>query len=707
MFIRTSKFIGLIFSALTLFSAANAQVYSPWVVTGNQPDTRDLGRLTETLYKNAGAETDREKAEAIWRYLLTDGRFVEPGVFYHIAGWAYEEPMGEVLDPLRLLNSYGFGLCYQVAPLLEALWEAGGFPDARTWFLTGHAVTEVYFDGKYNMLDSDMLGYTTVGQGDPRASPIASVRELEDDEKIILGKLLAADKADPSRVADPWYPADLRAKAMAGYSEVFTSKENNWLFYFKRFPAGHTMDFVLRPGEKLIRSFEPESEGLFYLPYKRVRGTLKEFPRELERYQIRTEDGPHSQKDSRLWATGRIEFHAPLNWEGSYYPLFNKNLRLPSDRNEPLRRKDPSLPAVAVFEMPTPYVLINAEFKLEPTLSTPAHHLTLATSIDGGRSWQHAGSLSGPFDGSWRIEPQVLTVSEHGMASAVSGKYGYLVRLTLSGPKSGEAALRDVMLSSLIQLNPRTLPALEPGENRLSFMPGPQRKRWDMPVDISRIGEFAVRFDAVEYVEEESNGLLLPQSTGGESRIIFEVSAPDGSELQSVHAGGRFLVLRGLGPEKLTAETRKTALSQSHRTAGGSLAWALSPDGPGQPLWDFGPPSEWHDNESVERLLLWPEVDQEISGLPAGTKKVYVRYALKGMALDDIRLAAFTAGASEASPLRVTHDWYSRGSRMSHSLEIPNPDEPFEYVIHTAPFGEVKNLSIVFESSADHVQRHP
>ena len=24
--------------------------------------------------------------------------------------------MGEVLDPVKLINSYGFGLCYQMAP---------------------------------------------------------------------------------------------------------------------------------------------------------------------------------------------------------------------------------------------------------------------------------------------------------------------------------------------------------------------------------------------------------------------------------------------------------------------------------------------------------------------------------------------------------------------------------------------------------------
>jgi hypothetical protein len=608
--------------------------------------------------------------------------------------------MGEVLDPIKLLNCYGFGLCYQVAPLLEALWEAGGFPDARSWFLTGHTVAEVYFDGKYNMLDSDMLGYTTVGEGNPRSCPIASVRQLEDDERIILDKMLAADRADSSKVIDPWYPADVRAKAMGGYAGIFTSSQDNWLFALKRFPSGHSMDLVLRPGEKMIRFFKPESEGLFYLPFKRTGEELSEFPREVSRWKIRTEDGPHSQKDSRLWATGRIEYRPSLGSQDSYYPISISNLRLPSDDSEPLRREDGSKPGSAVFEMVTPYVLINAVFRVNTVLTTAAHQLTLAASVDGGRSWQATGSLVGPFRGSWRISPQVLQISEHGVATAVSGRYGYLVRITLSGPITGEASINGVVLTSLIQLNPRTLPSLEPGENRLFFVPGSQRRRWNQPVDLSRIDEFAKRLEALEYLEEAGNGFLLPQDGKAGGEVIFEVSAPDGSPLQKVLAGGRFLVLNELAPEKLTAETRVTTLRQDWQNASASLGWALTPSGPWELLWEFRPPSEWLDDDPIERLLLWPEVDQEISELPSDTKRVFLRYTLKGMALDDVRMSAFTAGKSVKSVVEVTHNWYSRGTRMSRSVEIMSPEQPYVYMVRTNPYAEIENVSIVFECYA-------
>ena len=199
-----------IFLLILFASTSHAQVYSPKVLHKGQPDPTDLGRLAEGIYAEAGAQTPRERAEAVWRYFLTDGRFVKPGAWYHIAGWAYEEPSGEVLDPLKLLNSYGFGLCYQIAPLLEAVWKAGGFEDARVWFLTGHTVAEVFYDGAYHYFDSDMMGYNPIGRGAVKQLPVASVHQIEQDGRIFLSKLKSPTEVDMTAVDQPWYPGDVR-----------------------------------------------------------------------------------------------------------------------------------------------------------------------------------------------------------------------------------------------------------------------------------------------------------------------------------------------------------------------------------------------------------------------------------------------------------------------------------------------------------------
>ncbi len=678
-------------------------VVSPGVLAAGQPDTRDLGRLARDIYRNAGAVTERQKAEALWRFLLTDGRFVEPGQFYHIAGWAYEEPKGEALDPLKLLNSYGFGLCYQDGPLLEALFEAGGFVDARSWFLTGHTVCEVFYDGAYHMFDSDMLGFSTLNDGgDPRTSPVASVRQLEEDESIIMGKLKAPDMIDSGKVVLPWYPADVRARAMDGYARTFSSRGDNYLYPFQRYSSGHTMDYELRPGEKLTLFYEPECKGLYYLPYKHVRGEYIEFPREIEEYDILTEDGPHSQKDGRRWGTGRFEYLPQLSKRKSYYPLvgpeFNQNLRLPSGPGEALTRDRGDLPSQAVFEVASPWVLIDAEVSVYAQLETVAHHLLVEVSTDRGRNWRACGGICGPYFGPWKTGADVITVSRHGRLTAVSGTYGYLVRLTLSGPQPASAAgVGEVVIASLVQANPRNFPAITAGRNEMVYSPGPQRRRWSLPVRLEAFESYAARSRKMEYVLEHDNQLLKPKNWGG-AEAVFAVAAPDSAEMVEFMAGGRFLALDSLAPEKLTAETRRTRLHAPHPSrARASIEWSRSLDGPWTEIWRYQPFTAGLDGEKIERLLSWPETDIKVNP-GSGVRKVYVRYRLEGMALDDIRLAAFTA-AGRTGGLILTHEWLSNGNRVTRTVDVPDPSREFRYSLDTGR-GEFKNISISFECPA-------
>ncbi len=430
--------------ALGIATALTAQVYSPRVTLKGQIDSSDLPTLVHGIYEQAHAITPRQKAEAIWRFFLTDGRYVKPGFWYHIAGWAYEEPEGEVLDPLKLLNSYGFGLCYHIAPLLEAVYDAGGFEDARVWFLTGHTVAEVFFDGAYHYFDSDMMGYNAVGDGDPRKLPVASVHQIEQHGDIILGKMKAPRDVDATRVDYPWYPADVREAAIGGLAELFTTAQDNRLFPFTRYSPGHGMEFTLRPGERLIRYFRPEEPALFYLPYKRTEKGWEEFPQEIEQYHIRTADGPRSQKDERSWSTGRIE----------YTPVFSESKG----------------PGEAVFSVDSPYVIIDARFSLQLELTSKEQSVAIATSTDGGKSWTGAGRTDGPRSGTWEIAPKVEARSAHGTLTAVSGQYEYLVKVTSVG---AGVQLKQIQIVTRFEMNPRTLPALAAGVNQLIYRAGP------------------------------------------------------------------------------------------------------------------------------------------------------------------------------------------------------------------------------------------
>ena len=636
---------------LLIAVSLRAQIYSPTVLREGQPDSTNLPKFAQAIYAQAGATTPRDKAEAIWRFFLTDGRFVKPGFFYHIAGWAYEEPNGEVLDPIKLLNSYGFGLCYHIAPLLAAVYEAGGFADARVWFLTGHTVAEVFYDGAYHYFDSDMMGYNVAGLGPFRGKPVASVRQLERDPDIVLGKMAGPRDARADAVDYPWYPADVREAAMGDLAGLFSSARDNYLFPFTRYSSGHAMDFRLRPGEKLIRFFAPEEPGLYYLPFKFDGKQWSEFPQEVADYQIRTAEGPRSQKDARTWATGRIEYTPTASGD--------------------------------VIDMPSPYVIIDARFSLHVDVAAGGS-LLIETSTDGGHQWEPAGELHGPHRGAWSVAPRVIAKSAHGRWTAVSGTYGYKVRITRHAAK-----VSKLHLVSRIQLNPRTLPALEPGENRLTYSSGEATERVQIPALMLSTAVHGFTLN-----EETGQRFLIP-TPRAVAETVFDLS-DEGRTLTGFDAGARFLDLRGgLAPDKLTAETRRTAVTSAAGPA--SLDWALHREGPYQTLWSYPQELAWRDGDPIDRLLLWPEVFKQIRDLPPGTTRVYVRVRSAGPAIDDVRFAVYAARPPAVGRIRVTHRWSESGKPRERVELIPAGVRERSYTIHAGP--NVHNIALTFETA--------
>ncbi|MGI4852494.1 MAG: hypothetical protein ACRYF4_00440 [Janthinobacterium lividum] len=646
--------------------SVRAQVYSPVVVRAGAVDTSDMHRMAAGIVRNAHAETPREKAEAIWRYFLTDGRFVRPGIFYHIPGWAYEEPMGEVLDPVKLVNSYGFGLCYQDAPLLQATWEAAGMP-ARVWFLTGHTVAEVFYEGAYHYYDSDEMGYTTTGNGPVWSSPVASVQQLANDPKIILNKLKTPTMTLAGAVDAPWYPADLRAAAIPGIAELFASRDDNYVFTGARFSAGHTMDFTLRPGERMIRNYASAEDAARYLPYKKVDGQWEEFPRDWSDI-LQVKNGPLSEKDSRRWSTGVLEYEPPV--------AAQRAARLSGERS------------TFIYQVASPYVLIDARF------GAGAKVLNAETSVDDGRTWTPVVTTTGT---GWAASAGDIIATSHGQHNAVAGTYGYLLRVR-TDTAAPDGSIPGLVIRSVFELNPRTLPDLQPGKNHMDVTTAEFQRR-ELPVQARSALRSALSAKNVEFHEEGGQGYLRNED-GQVGELIFALDSRGKGDLNAVDAGGRFLDLsQGLAPDKLTAETRKvkpwpTGTSQP-RTA--TVAWSTAPTGPWTEVWSFDSRTEWPDGAVTPLKLQWPQVDRTISGISNGAAAIYVRYRLQNLALDDIRLATMTLPRTRAQALQVTHCWTENGNSMQQTNMLAG--FPASYDVQTSATALIRPVSIVLSAA--------
>ena len=408
------------------------------------------------------------------------------------------------------------------------------------------------------------------------------------------------------------------------------------------------MGFVLRPGERMIRYFHPEPDGLNYLPYKLTNNGWEEFPHEPAGYPVFTKDGPRSQKDSRRWATGAIEYRPPSP-DG----------------------------AAAVFEVRSPYVIIDAEFQMDLQLGSENDSVAMETSTDDGRTWLKAGHLQGVHTGAWQASPEELTRTAHGRRTAVSGRYGYLVRLT----KTGGARINDLLLTTRFQLNPRTLPALKAGRNELIYTAGPWREQRTLFTEAARAGEVAEKVVNARYVSSGGQGYWAPLP-GKTAEFVFRVFGRPGETLSGFRAGGRFLDLSsGRAPDKLTAEVRRVTPLPSE-DAEASISWGACPDGPFREIWSYSPPAEWKDGDVIDRLLPWPEVDREVA--VDGLEEVCVRYRTKGLAVDDFRLTVETTPNGGRSPLMVTHLWRENGAARSFTREIAPGDPRDRYAVETA-----------------------
>jgi len=206
------------------------EVANPRLVVNGRKNWWDSDLVLAEALGMAG--NDRDRALAIWQF-LKDNRYRDVPAHIDI----------ELHDPVRYLNVYGYGTCDDAATNFMVLAKKTGIP-ARVWNLEGHVVPEAFFDGGWHMLDPD-----------------GEIYYLDDDGRTISSVETLARRSDivrkyPSPV--PYYTKDV------DLAQVYATKENNSVsaWYEEKSEARHTMGYVLRPGESIVRSWA--NWGLYF-----------------------------------------------------------------------------------------------------------------------------------------------------------------------------------------------------------------------------------------------------------------------------------------------------------------------------------------------------------------------------------------------------------------------------------------------------------
>ena len=186
-------------------------------LTGSsQPGCWNVEEIVNEATKGAGS--DREKALALHRFGMAH--------FIHFDG-PIEERGEYVADPMKLIAVYGYALCGNNSAAMNALYNAAGL-SARRRSVPGHSIPEVWFEGKWNYIDTDMFGYVFLPDG-----KIASVDELSRDADLFMRQT-----SPPS----PFYPFDKKEDMASTFRGRNASKD------FHPYTNAHMMDLSLRSG---------------------------------------------------------------------------------------------------------------------------------------------------------------------------------------------------------------------------------------------------------------------------------------------------------------------------------------------------------------------------------------------------------------------------------------------------------------------------
>jgi hypothetical protein len=684
-----NQFLFVVIFGVSLFSSAcdNAKdnrfsmVYNPQIRLQDDLDYSNLDSLVNGLFNKYNAGTPREKAEAIWRFLLPSAEYGGQAI-YKLAGWAYEEPNGQVLDPLKLLNVYGYFLCYQVAPLAEALYDAAGFEDARVWFLNGHNVSEVFYEGEYHHFDNTLMGYSVKSEyRNPKTGIVAGLQDIIKDTTIITGKLLSPKTVDTSLVVLPWYPYDVRLGVMKKILSLITTTDDNWIYYDRRYSSGYSMHYILRKGEKLVRYFG--NDGYFYLPYKKVENSYLELPKDIPRYEIWVKNGPKALRGDRTWGTGKLVYSPDLTDSASFYQVFSKNfnhnLTLASkgkfSQNLKAAKVDEKL--VMTFKMQSPYLFIDAEITGEILQKINPDRLKISFSTDWGRTWSKSRIEYLNDELKFKACPETIVKSQHGQLTAIAGKYNYLVRIELLPDAQNDiVGFSHIIIKSRILQNPRILPTLQPGENNLMVTYGEQAELQTLRPDISQIDKVALKIKNVKYVFEEDQGFLRPDINQS-GTIIFKIKAPCDGFIQRLQIGGRFLKLEKIAPDKLTAEIRKIRSGFNYEDDNYQALIRVSDNDSlsYKKIWEFDKKIIWRNGRPIKQFLRWPEVDQTVY-FKTPVKSCYVEYQLQNIVLDKIRFNLIYQRSKHvemSQKMVINHVWQEDGIEKVHT-EIVRPN---------------------------------
>jgi hypothetical protein len=386
--------------SVRLENVGDADLLDPWLSNGRN-DFRTMKEIVAGAVKPG--MSDRERALAIWRRQTTHR-------FHGGAGNAVE-----MHDPVKVYNVYGYNTCGDDSICLAGLWHTAGFK-VSPGRLLGHRTSQVFFDGRWNLMDGDMGPIYLLRDN----TTIACEQDLVRDHDLVK-------RSHPHGILDPDRRADNEEHAALFTQDVEASADGA----IAGIVRSSTMSMVLRPKESIV--------------WRWGRGAKYHGHDDICIYGPRKTDG-------RVWGASAADRICNGLWE--YRPDFsNDGWRGGAESaNDVVVHRGALTGGSIVWRMRSPYVFVGGRLEIAGSGAR------FSLSWDGTR-WEPVGD---------NLDPH--------FPSRGPARYEY--RLKAEIPAG--ARLERLAILNDIQMAPQAMPGMVVGENRFVYTdrsPGPRKAR--------------------------------------------------------------------------------------------------------------------------------------------------------------------------------------------------------------------------------------
>jgi hypothetical protein len=605
--------------------------------------------------------TDEQKGIAIWETVVK---------FRHQQNPPHEFLQGQpeddyvhahVHDAIKTFNVYGYNQCSCASSNIQQLARHIGMP-SQGRIISRHSVPEVFWGGRWRMLDASMVCYFRTEDGE-----IAGVQEIRDsvaeweaanpDYDLSWDWLRYQTFTEFFRNNSPtiflnnefigtagWLPA----KTHGWYSLVMAYDGKAWGVMEYGYSEGYQVNVQLRPGERLTRNWF--NKGLHVNMHERSK-PLPVVDQKVDEWgDLVYSPGFGDLAPGRV-GNGTLEYEVPLA-DGTFRTgaLVADNLATRSEQPGPAAQvKDPAQPATLVIRMPSSYIYLDGEVQLEAAIPSDGS-ITVSISDNNGLDWQNVVTLT---------QPGAHTID---LMSFIHRRYDYRLRLELSGNGTG---LGRLYLTHDVQHSQRPLPALAQGENTITFTAGPP--------------EGTITLEGSTHIREEKKNLYYTDFHPQVNQV--------GEPCLSVKGERGELTFPIVTPGDMT----RIRMGAFYRAREPGDHWDM------QVSFDSG-----ETFQTIGRL------DQNGHGhshyvtfedVPAGTREALVRYA--GVQKHETMIIDFRIDADYLEPqggfarVRVTYVWEEDGQEKRHIHVARSPEET--YTIQVAQKPLLKSLIVELE----------